>query len=105
MLVPAGDAGGVRSQQLFATLDLDQRSLIASHRSHRHGRAWAGHPRLPRLRWPKDVGGRATRGHDSRGNAWVIINERWYWTVAESLDTAFAGRDSPPTGVRPATRS
>jgi hypothetical protein len=25
----------------------------------------------------KDVGGRAKPGHDSRGNAWVIINELW----------------------------
>ena len=34
---------------------LDQRWLIATDRSHCHGRAWPCHPRLPRLRRPKDV--------------------------------------------------
>ena len=35
---------------------LDQRWLIATHRSHCHGRAWPCHPRLPRLRRPKRRG-------------------------------------------------
>ncbi len=55
-----------------------QRSLIATHRSHCHGRAWPGHPRLPHLRRPIDVGGRPKPGHGSRRIAPVIINEVWY---------------------------
>jgi hypothetical protein len=46
------------SRAASAILRNYQRSLIAIHRSHCHGRAWPG--------------------DDSRGNARVIINELWY---------------------------
>ncbi len=66
-----GGAGGLRSAAAYLTSyrPLYQRPLRATHRSHCHGRACPDHPRLPRLRRPKDVGGRAKPGHDSRGSA------------------------------------